>query len=402
MAAYAFVEGFMEEQPPTGPNQRGRCMVKGQPCLMYSTRIPEDELPAGVVGYRWSHIPLQNFHVLGKGEFGEWHLATQACFGNRGAELERPFPTPPGEPNHRADVVLPDGRVIEVQSRFLKSTKMLSREETYGHMAWIYDATAFGNWFQSKSDKADDERFVWGNKNADFRYHGNRPVYFDCGYQGVYFLQSMTYKRIDTPKGKRDSYDGVRIKVADNMIQFADQLVAGAPFVECPRMNMKPEKAKPRERPRKSLELARKTETCDRASDRPISAAVHTTLISLAPSRAEALTAAATARSNAIKDERDERNRHLDAIAESQKPWLRQRPRDANVVRMPLVITPAKKAALPWDESLGVARAAFRKEPVLSPLRYPNGQIMDQHCQSCGDVLRFGVTRVLCIVCETK
>ena len=333
MPAYAFVEGFTEEQPATGPNQRGRCMVKGQPCIMYSRRIPEDRLPAGEVGYEWVHIPSQTFHPLGDDEIGEWHLATQACFGNRGAELERPFPTPPGDPNHRADVVLPDGRVIEVQSKFLNGVKMLSREETYGPMAWIYDATAFGNWFQSKSDKADDERFVWANKNADFRFHGNRPVYFDCGYQGIYFLQSMTYKQIDTPKGKRDSYDGVRIKVADNMIQFADQVIAGAPFVACPKMNMKPEKERPRARLPVSLELARRNEACDRPSD-------------------------------------GGRVRGLSIYSKV--------------------------------ETLGVTRAAFRKEPVLSPLRYSNGQIMDQHCQSCGDVLRFGVTRVLCAVCETK
>ena len=372
MAAYAFVEGFTEEQPPTGPNQRGRCMVKGQPCPMYSTRIPEDELPAGVVGYRWSHMPLQNLHVLGKGEFGEWHLETQAYFGNRGAELERPFPTPPGEPNHRADVVLRDGRVIEVQSRFLKSTKMLSREETYGHMAWIYDATNFASWFQSKSNKADDERFVWANKNADFRYHGNRPVYLDCGYQGVYFLESLTYKRIDTPKGKRDSYDGVRIKVADNMIQFADQLITGAPFVACPRMNMKPEKEKPRERPRESLELTRKTEKCDRFVVETIDQFVSPQSLklewvpTLATRDLATINAATLVRFEAMERERKERDQRLAATTKDQEVWLQRRRKDADAAEESdkdrrrlaqerwrrIVGPPRVTGVLPWDESL--------------------------------------------------
>lgn len=375
MPPYAIVDGFKVEQAATGPNQRARCMVEGKTCVMYSRRIPEDRLHAGEVGYDWVHIPNQG-HRIGKGELGEWHQNTQAYFGNRGAELERPFPTPPGEPNHRADVVLPDGRVIEVQSTWLKGTKLLSREETYGPMAWIYDATNFAGWFQSKTNKADDERFVWANKNANFRYHGNRPVYFDCGYQGVYFLQSMTYKQINTPSGKRDSYEGVRIKVANNMIEFADQLIAGTAFAPCPIMNMKPEKEKPRARPKMSLELYRKVADCKRPGDRhpatpasSDSSGYFEPVWESADYKAAVPTAAETARFNAMEAEREERNWRLDAIAESQKAWLRQRPQDANVVRMPLVVTPAKKAALPWDESLYEKPLDVKVIPVPPPRR---------------------------------
>lgn len=329
MPAYAFVEGFTEEQRPTRRGQVGRCMVPGHNCVVYSVA------GMGNSYMFWRHYAGVHPYRLG-GEKGEWHELTQAFFANRGAEIERVFPTPAGDPDHRADVVLPDGRVIEIQSCYLPELKMLSREETYGDMAWIYDARDFAAWFRPLGNRADDPAFEWGKNDVRFTFHQNRPVYFDCGEQGIWVLESLGVHKVPGPNPKRKIkvYRGIRRKVAEDIRQFANDLVGGAAFAGPPLMLLHPKKDQTKEKRPPTLEEARRTTACNRN--------------------------------------------------EAQSP--------------PVAM---------WDpslyvkaESLRVIPVAPRKKPSASPLRGNSDNIQDQRCQSCGIVLRFGVTRDLCTYCE--
>jgi len=61
-----------------------------------------------------------------------WHLAWQACAPADRTEV------PIG--NHRADIITPDGRVVEVQHSHLPVADIAAREAHYGRMAWLWDA----------------------------------------------------------------------------------------------------------------------------------------------------------------------------------------------------------------------------------------------------------------------
>jgi len=61
-----------------------------------------------------------------------WHLAWQAC-----APADR---TEVRIGNHRADIITPDGRVVEVQHSHLPVADIAAREAHYGRMAWLWDA----------------------------------------------------------------------------------------------------------------------------------------------------------------------------------------------------------------------------------------------------------------------
>ncbi|GAC59017.1 hypothetical protein GOHSU_68_00090 [Gordonia hirsuta DSM 44140 = NBRC 16056] len=82
---------------------------------------------------------------------------------------------------HRADILTPDGRVVEVQHSPISAAAIVEREQFYGPMAWIFDAReAFAA-----------ERLILYRRPtwAGFRWkHArrsvlacSRPVFLDCG-----------------------------------------------------------------------------------------------------------------------------------------------------------------------------------------------------------------------------
>jgi hypothetical protein len=305
-------------------------MVPGKNCPMFSKAGINDSY------MHWSHYPGEA-HLKQKGENSEWHQMTQGYFAVRGAEIERVFPTPVGDPDHRADVVLPDGRVIEIQSHYLNERKMLSREQTYGEMAWIYDARDFGAWFLPLGNRADDPAFDWGKKNIRFLFHGNRTVYFDCGEQGIWVLESMG--KLDRPKTDEkkkkkapDIYRGRRRKVAESIWQFADDLVAGKPFDGPPLIWVQPKKDQTKKNKTPTLEWEKANPSCCKG------------------------------------DEPTELFADDDLVGALLREPVRQ-----------------------------LTHAAPRKKSALSPLRR---NMEDRYCQSCGAVFRFGIVKDLCMHCE--
>lgn len=64
-----------------------------------------------------------------------------------------------GNGEHRADAVLPDGTVVELQHSYLDGEQIHAREKFYGRMIWIYDC----HWMDRLEFSADQHRFWWKN-----------------------------------------------------------------------------------------------------------------------------------------------------------------------------------------------------------------------------------------------
>jgi competence CoiA-like predicted nuclease len=105
----------------------------------------------------------------------EWHRGWKLHFLRAGAHIEVVM----GERReHRADVLLPNGRVIELQSGFLSVEQIAEREAFYGQrLVWLYrcdwqERLHFGR------------RGFWWKHGAKSMARHIRPVWWDCLDEG--------------------------------------------------------------------------------------------------------------------------------------------------------------------------------------------------------------------------
>lgn len=175
----------------------------------------------------WAHQPGSPCAKYPKnGEKGEWHREVQSLFKNRGAETEVHMSSADGLREHIADVVLADGRIVEAQTKYLSPEDVKSREATYGDMCWLYDPPDQRAFFLTQDN--DPARFKWGKVDRRFLTHA-KPIFFDCREDGVWKLIRLTLQHKKGNKG-RATYDGLRRKVADNLLEFVELATAGKPF----------------------------------------------------------------------------------------------------------------------------------------------------------------------------
>ena len=141
-----------------GKGQRSTCPVCGGVILAKVGQI---------VAPHWAHVAA-DCDAWAEPE-SEWHRSWKRWLRDeKNATIEAPM-TP-----HRADAVLPDGRVVELQSRYQSPELIAEREAFYGDMLWIYRCT----W---------TERLHWGRRGFWWK-HGSksmalhqRPVWWDMG-----------------------------------------------------------------------------------------------------------------------------------------------------------------------------------------------------------------------------
>lgn len=91
--------------------------------------------------WHWAHYTLDACDTWAEPN-GEsmWHFKwKQYLRDNYGAETEVKIG------NHRADAVMPDGMVIELQASPLDAKQIEERERFYGNMIWIYRADWFNH-----------------------------------------------------------------------------------------------------------------------------------------------------------------------------------------------------------------------------------------------------------------
>jgi hypothetical protein len=99
-----------------------------------------------IVAWHWAHAVGGDCEPWSEPE-SAWHLAWKERFVDAGCQVEVPI-VRDGE-RHRADVVLPGGRVVELQHGYLKPDAIWEREAFYRDVVWLYDADRF--WDRSSS-----------------------------------------------------------------------------------------------------------------------------------------------------------------------------------------------------------------------------------------------------------
>ena len=225
MALYALVDGELSSVKPG--LTRARCHDERCRWLMYAQHGHGKNQP------HWSHFPDSPCAKYPQdGEKGEWHREVQSLFKMRGAADEVHMRSADDQRDHRADVVLPDGRIVEAQTKFLSTDEYASREATYGDMCWLYNAQDYAAWFQAED--GDPARFIWGKPDRRFLTH-RKPVFFDCHEQGIWKLERLTLQYRKGHRG-RPIYEGLRRKVADELIEFVDLVMSGKRFGDPPQM----------------------------------------------------------------------------------------------------------------------------------------------------------------------
>jgi hypothetical protein len=141
-----------------------------------------------IVTWHWAHKAGRDCEPWSEPE-SAWHLAWKARFRAAGAEIEVPIVR--GRCVHRADVMLPGGRVVELQHGFLPASAIRQREAFYGDMAWLYDAERFWDRVATGS-RADG--FRWKRPARSMLAH-RRPMLWHVK-PAVYFVRWM--RRYDT------------------------------------------------------------------------------------------------------------------------------------------------------------------------------------------------------------
>ena len=120
-----------------------------------------------IITWHWAHLS-SDCDPWSEPE-SEWHIGWKSHFEKAGASTEVVMN------NHRADVVMPSGHVVELQYNYLSADDIIARENFYGHrMTWIYRC----HW---------SERLHYGKRGFWWK-HGSkamathmRPVWWDMG-----------------------------------------------------------------------------------------------------------------------------------------------------------------------------------------------------------------------------
>jgi len=126
-----------------------------------------------------------------------WHLEWQQTLEHYGAEIEVPI-TKNGK-THRADAVLQDGTVVELQHSAISTTEISEREIFYGNkLVWLFDIQ--DAYFKDRFDiryKGEKTTFRWKHPRKSIAY-AKKSVYLDLGEGNIFHLFKM-YK--DSPCG---------------------------------------------------------------------------------------------------------------------------------------------------------------------------------------------------------
>lgn len=204
MAAVALVDG--RPAIPTETGQRGTCI--GPQC-----RAVMVAKVGNVVRPHWAHTANSTCDLDDPtGETG-WHLTWRTLFTLRGAATEVPIG------NHRADIQLADGRIIEFQTTFLTPPAIKSREHTYQHMAWLYRMTQEPH--TEITSTLTSITVAWTNPRPAILSH-HQPVYMQW-HDTVWHLHAIT-------EGPTPHTWHLHLDQPHNWVEFSEHTSDGHPF----------------------------------------------------------------------------------------------------------------------------------------------------------------------------
>lgn len=173
---------------PSYSGQRGICAVCKSEVIAHCGEI---------LSWHWQHLSGQDCDSWAK-TMTEWHIQWQKYLEvYRAAEIEVPI-TRNGI-THRADVVMPHGKIIELQNSAITPEQIRQREEFYGtKLVWIFNVR----------EPYKQKRFIPRNKDGKDTFRWKQPiksiafckrrVFLDLG-KGYFFQVAKMY--LDTPCG---------------------------------------------------------------------------------------------------------------------------------------------------------------------------------------------------------
>jgi hypothetical protein len=102
---------------------RGQCPLCGSECTSHCGKLKV---------HHWSHLRRKDCDTWAE-NIGPWHVAWQG--------LVKPEYTEVCKGAHRADIVGNNNVVVELQSSPIPIDHISAREDFYGNMVWLFDAT---------------------------------------------------------------------------------------------------------------------------------------------------------------------------------------------------------------------------------------------------------------------
>lgn len=127
--------------------------------------------------WHWAHISADC--VTKHEPETEWHLNWKRSFHKDWVEVKIG--------DHRADIQLPCGTVIELQNSPLSTTEARERENHYGQMIWVINGTELGERFKIK-DKKSHLTYTWLHRRR-WVDELTKPVYVDLGKGDLFKIE---------------------------------------------------------------------------------------------------------------------------------------------------------------------------------------------------------------------
>jgi hypothetical protein len=155
------------------------------------------ELVAWHWAHRANHPPCEQTDPWK--ETSGWHVAWQHYCADAGGWMEVPMTN--GTEAHRADVVAPDGRVIEFQHSHLEPAQIRAREAFYRDVIWVYDAARWTRRLHLLKGQTWKRtlRFIWHQPVVSLATH-RRELWWDVGENELWRCSVWTY---ETGDGRR-------------------------------------------------------------------------------------------------------------------------------------------------------------------------------------------------------
>lgn len=134
-----YATGRIGERVEAYPGARAQCPTCGAAVLAKCGQI---------TSWHWAHAATGDCDPWSESET-TWHRDWQGMVPPERREVVIGC--------HRADMVTPDGTVVELQHSYLPADQTAAREAHYGRMIWIFDAT-----------QAYDENRIWIRKRDGY------------------------------------------------------------------------------------------------------------------------------------------------------------------------------------------------------------------------------------------
>jgi hypothetical protein len=128
-----------------------------------------------IVTWHWAHKSVIDCDPWQEPET-EWHRHWKQFASEDRVEVVRG--------GHRADLISPDGAVVELQHSPISPEEIREREEFYGRMIWLLDGSAFPGSFRVTLDEK-KTTFVWSPPRPSW-LTAAAPIFIHCFSVGRY------------------------------------------------------------------------------------------------------------------------------------------------------------------------------------------------------------------------